>query len=363
MSKDRCHRDALSAAPEAVAGLFRTGPAGRTRRGVLRALSAALLSAAPLSVALLSTALPAPALAQTWPSRPVTIVSPYPAGGITDTLCRIVAEELSKSLGQSVLVENRPGAGGAIAMAAVARAAPDGYTLIMGGSAVSTIIPALNPSVTYHPLNDFEPVGYVAGLPIVMVAHPSIPAPTLPEFVAYAKANADKLNCAHHGPGTGTHLACVQFARKIGANIADVPYKGAPQVNVDLLTNRVQLYFGTLPTQIQYVRSGQLRAYGVASEQRAPAAPEIATLAEQGLTGMNLDSWNALYAPRGTPKPVLARLSSELQRILQQPEVRKRIEATGSTMRPGTAEDLRKLTTDEFEMYRKLAADTGIKLN
>ncbi len=356
MSEQRFFRPALPARSDTVSGLARAVRAGRTRcarRGALLALSAALLSAA----------LPAPALAQAWPSRPVTIVSPYPAGGITDTLSRIVAEELSKSLGQSVLVENRPGAGGAIAMAAVARAPADGYTLIMGGSAVSTIIPALNPSVTYHPLNDFEPVGYVAGLPIVMVAHPSLPAATLPEFVAYAKANADKLNCAHHGPGTGTHLACVQFARKIGANIADVPYKGAPQVNVDLLTNRVQLYFGTLPTQIQYVRSGQLRAYGVASEQRAPAAPEIATLAEQGLTGMNLDSWNALYAPRGTPKPVLARLSSELQRILQLPEVRKRIEATGSTMRPGTAEDLRKLTTDEFETYRKLAADTGIKLN
>ena len=324
------------------------------RRRALRLAGAAALAA---SSVLCATGL----WAQSWPSRPLTIVSPYPAGGITDNLCRIVAEELAKVLGQPVLVENRLGAGGAIAMASVAKAAPDGHTLVMGGSAVSTIVPALNPAVAYHPLRDFEPIAYVAGLPIVLVSHPSVPATNVREFMAHAKANAASLNCAHHGPGTGTHLACLQFARALGVNIPDVPYRGAPQVNQDLLANRVQFYFGTLPTQIQLVRSGQLRAYGMASPQRVPFVPDIPTLAEQGLP-MNLDSWNALYAPAGTPKPVLARLSSEVQRILERPEIRQRIEATGSVSRPMSAEDLRRLTETEFEQYRKLAAETGVKL-
>lgn len=329
-------------------------PATPPRRQILR------LAGATAVVALSSLATTT-ARAQAWPARPLTIVSPYPAGGITDNLCRIVGEELAKALGQPVLVENRLGAGGAIAMATVAKATPDGYTLVMGGSAVSTIVPALNPAVAYHPLRDFEPIAYVAGLPIVLVSHPSVPAATLRDFMAHVKAQAGSMNCAHHGPGTGTHLACLQFARALGVNIPDVPYRGAPQVNQDLLANRVQFYFGTLPTQIQLVRSGQLRAYGMSSAQRVPFAPEIPTLVEQGLP-MNLDSWNALYAPAGTPRAVLARLSTEVQRILERPDIRQRIEATGSALRIMSADELRRLTETEFEQYRRLAAETGVKL-
>ncbi|MBK7473467.1 MAG: DUF1028 domain-containing protein [Betaproteobacteria bacterium] len=229
----------------------------------------ALCVATGLAISLLSPF----ATAQPWPARPITLVSPYPAGGITDLLSRIVGDELSKVLGQPVVVENRTGAGGAIALAYVAKAAPDGYTLVMGGSAPSVIVPALNPNAAYGP-KDFEAIAFVAGLPIVLVANPAIPAANLKEFVAYAKANGGKLNCGHHGTGTGTHLSCVMFARLIGTTIIDVPYKGAPQVNQDLLTNRVQFYFGTLPTEIAYVKAGQLRAYGVASPERVPALPD-----------------------------------------------------------------------------------------
>jgi tripartite-type tricarboxylate transporter receptor subunit TctC len=305
---------------------------------------------------------PTAALAQAWPAKPITIVSPYPAGGITDLLSRIVAEQYAKALGQPVVVENRTGAGGAIAMASVAKAAPDGYTLVMGGSAPTAIIPALNPNATYKP-GDFEPIGYVAGLPIIMVAHPSVPAANLKEFIAYARANAGKLNCAHHGNGTGTHLACVQFDRMTGSRMVAVSYKGAPQVNADLLTNRVQVYFGTLPTEIQYVRAGTLRSYGVAAAERVPSVPDIPTLGEEGLPGFTLDAWNALYAPAGTPKVVIARLSAELVRILGLPEVRKRIEATGSVVHPGSPEELRKLTLDEYESSRKLGAAANIRLD
>lgn len=307
-------------------------------------------------------AMPSSVLAQAWPAKPLTIVSPYPAGGITDLLCRIVGEQLAKVFGQPVLVENRLGAGGAIAMQTSAKAAPDGYTLVMGGSAVSTIVPAFNRNISYDPVKDFEPVAYVAGLPIMLVAHPSIPAANLKEFIAYAKTNSGKLNCGHHGVGTGTHLACVQFARTLGVQITDIPYKGAPQVNADLLTNRVQFYFGTLPTEINYVRAGQLRTYGVASAERVSPAPDIPTLAEQGMP-LNLDSWNALYAPAGTPKPIIARLNTEIVKILGTPEIRRKIEATGSIVRPGTAEQLRKITVDELDQYKKLAAETNIRMD
>lgn len=304
---------------------------------------------------------PATAFSQAWPSRAITLVSPFPAGGITDLLSRIVAEELSKSLGQNVVVENRLGASGAVALTSVAKAPADGYTLVMGGSAPTAIVPALNRSVSYGP-KDFEAIGYVAGLPIVLVVHPSVQGNNLKEFLDYVKAHQGSLNCAHHGVGSGNHLACLRFAKMIGVQMADVGYKGAPPLNIDLLANRVQLYFGTLPTQIQYVRAGQMKAIGMASPRRAPFAPEIPTLEEQGLKGLNLDSWNALYAPAGTPKAIIERLNSELNKILAKPEVRKRIEATGSTLNPGSPADLEKLTMEEHSLYRRIATEANIKM-
>jgi tripartite-type tricarboxylate transporter receptor subunit TctC len=225
------------------------------------------------------------------------------------------------------------------------------------------IIPALSPNATYHPLKDFEPVGFVAELPLMLVVNPAVPAGTLKEFIAYARVNAGKLNCASHGIGTGTHLACAQFDKMVGTKITHVPYKGAPDVNTDLLTNRVQMYFGVLPTEIGYVRAGKLRTYGVASAERVLSAPDIPTLMESGLPRFNMSSWNALYAPAGTSKEILARLNSELVKILNMPDVRKKIEATGSIVRPGSIEALRKLTAAEFEDYRKLGAESNIQLD
>jgi tripartite-type tricarboxylate transporter receptor subunit TctC len=315
------------------------------------------------SIAALLGASSTDAIAQTWPSKPVTIVSPYSAGGITDALCRIVSEQLAKELGKPVLVENRAGAGGAIAMSMVAKAVPDGHTLVMGGSAPSVIIPALNPSITYDPLRDFEPVGFVAELPTMLVVHPSVPAATLKEFIAYARANPNKLNCASHGIGTGTHLACVQFDRMVGTQMTHVPYKGAPEVNNDLLAGRIEVYFGVLATEIGFVRAGRLRTYGVASLERAAFAADIQTLNEAGLPGFTMSAWNALYAPPGTPAPILTRLNAALMKILNMPEIRKKIEATGSIVRPGSIEQLRKQTTDEFQLYRKLGTEANIRLD
>jgi tripartite-type tricarboxylate transporter receptor subunit TctC len=301
------------------------------------------------------------ACADAWPTKALTLVSPYPAGGITDLLCRIVGEELAKVLGQQVVVENRTGASGAIAHASVAKAAPDGHTLIMGGSAPTAITPALNKSLTYGP-KDFEPIGYVAELPIVLSGHTSIPGSTAADFLAYVKANDGKLSCGHHGNGSSNQFACLTLARLTGTKIADIPYRGAPQVNTDLIAGRVQVYFGTLPTQLPLAKDGKLKIFGITAPARASTAPDIPTLDEQGLSGLNFTSWNALYAPAGTPRPVIQRLSAELLKMLANPEVRKRIESTGSITRPGTPEALGKLTLAEFETYKRLSAESGIRM-
>ena len=315
-----------------------------------------------LGLAAASLALPWAARANdAWPSKTLTIVSPYPAGGITDLLCRIVGEELAKVLGQSVVVENRTGASGAIAHASVAKAAPDGYTLIMGGSAPTAITPALNKSVSYGP-KDFEPIGYVAELPIVLSTHPSVPGSTVNDFLAYVKANSGKLSCGHHGNGSSNQFACLTLAKMTGTKIADIPYRGAPQVNTDLIANRVQIYFGTLPTQVPLAKDGKVKIFGITSPARAVTAPDIPTLDEQGLGGLNFTSWNALYAPAGTPRPVIERLSKELLQILGRPEVKKRIEDTGSITRPGSPEALGRLTMAEHDNYKRMAAESGIRM-
>ena len=321
----------------------------RTRR---RALAAAALCLAGVGVAGANEA---------WPSKPITLVSPYPAGGITDLLCRIVGDELAKALGQQVLVENRTGASGGIAHASVAKAPADGYTLIMGGSAPTAITPALNKNASYGP-KDFEPIGYVAELPIVLSTHPSVPGTTASDFIAYVKANSGKLSCGHHGNGSSNQFACLTLARLTGTQIADIPYRGAPQVNTDLIAGRVQIYFGTLPTQVPLAKDGKVKIFGITAPARAFTGPDIPTLDEQGLSGLNFTSWNALYAPAGTPRPVIQRLSAELLKLLARPEVRKRIEDTGSITRPGTPEALGRLTLAEFDNYRRMAAESGIKM-
>ena len=304
------------------------------------------------------------AAAQSWPSRTVTIVAPYSAGGITDILARVVAEGLAKSLGQAVIVQNVTGAGGHIGGASVARAAPDGYTLLMAAGAMIVASPNTEPDIVkYDTLRDLEPIAFVAELPVIMVVHPSVQGAHLKEFMVYARTNADKLNCASTGVGTAGHLACLQFGKLTGINIPHIPYKGAPEANADLLANRVQIYFGVVPTQIGLVREGKLRAYGVALEQRLATAPDIPTLREEGFP-IAVPSWNSLFAPAGLPRPVATRLASEMQRILRDPEVRAKIEKTQSVLRAASGpDDLRQLISEDFALFRRLAIEAGIRKN
>ncbi len=307
-------------------------------------------------------ALPGAASAQDWPRKGITLVAPFTAGGITDLLTRIMADELGKSLGQPAVVENRGGAGGAVGLNYVLSQPADGYTLAMGGNGPSAIVPSLNPVVNYSPKN-FEPVGFVAALPSMLVVHPSVPAKTLLEFAAYAKAQGPKVSCASHGEGSFNHLACVQFNKITGSAMTHVPYKGAAAVNPDLLSGRVQAYFAVLPTVLAFIRSGQLKALATGDEERVASLPDVPTLKEAGVPGIVIGSWNALYVKAGTPAPILSRLRSETEKILRRPDVIARIAATDAIAKAIPAERLGQMTQEEYEAYGRIAREGNIKLN
>ncbi len=307
-------------------------------------------------------ALPGAASAQDWPRKGLTLVAPFTAGGITDLLTRIMADELGKSLGQPAVVENRGGAGGAVGLNYVLSQPADGYTLAMGGNGPSAIVPSLNPVVNYSPKN-FEPVGFVAALPSMLVVHPSVPAKTLLEFAAYAKAQGPKVSCASHGEGSFNHLACVQFNKITGSAMTHVPYKGAAAVNPDLLSGRVQAYFAVLPTVLAFIRNGQLKALATGDEERVASLPDVPTLKEAGVPGIVIGSWNALYVKAGTPAPILSRLRSETEKILRRPDVIARIAATDAIAKAIPAERLGQMTQEEYEAYGRIAREGNIKLN
>ena len=307
-------------------------------------------------------ALPGAASAQDWPRKGLTLVAPFTAGGITDLLTRIMADELGKSLGQPAVVENRGGAGGAVGLNYVLSQPADGYTLAMGGNGPSAIVPSLNPVVNYSPKN-FEPVGFVAALPSMLVVHPSVPAKTLLEFAAYAKAQGPKMSCASHGEGSFNHLACVQFNKITGSAMTHVPYKGAAAVNPDLLSGRVQAYFAVLPTVLAFIRSGQLKALATDDEERVASLPDVPTLKEAGVPGIVIGSWNALYVKAGTPAPILSRLRSETEKILRRPDVIARIAATDAIAKAIPAERLGQMTQEEYEAYGRIAREGNIRLN
>lgn len=324
---------------------------GKLARNALHALIAGSVLALPLSAA-----------GQDWPRKGLTLVAPFTAGGITDILTRIMADELGKALGQPAVVENRAGAGGSIGLAYVLSQPADGYTLAMGGNGPSAIVPSLNPNVKYGP-KDFEAIAFVAALPSMLVVHPSVPGRTVQEFAAYAKAEGAKVTCASHGEGSFNHLACVQFNRITGSAMTHVPYKGASAVNADLLTGRVQVYFAVLPTVLAFIKNGQLKALATGDQERVAALPEVPTLREAGVPGIVIGSWNALYVKAGTPAPVVARLRAEAEKILRRPDVIARIAATDAVTRPIDAARLGQMTAEEYEAYGRIAREGGVKVN
>lgn len=307
------------------------------------ALGLALL-VAPLTV-------PLAAAAQTSPAgQPMTIVVPYAAGGITDTLARIVAERLTARTGTPVVVENRGGAGGVIGAQIVARAKPDGRTLLMNSSAILVVAANLK-DIQFEPMKELEPVAFVAGLPSVLVINPSVPATNMPEFLAYLRANPGKLNCGNVGEGGGDHQGCVALERAAGSRMEHLSYRGLPPLDLDLIAGVIQVNIGSAAIQMPLVREGKLRALATAMAKRLPEFPELPTLLE---SGVNYDALatNALFAPAGTPPTIVERLNAEVAAILAEPAVRTRIEGMGLLLGPPDVASLRALFQRDWDRAR-----------
>jgi tripartite-type tricarboxylate transporter receptor subunit TctC len=279
------------------------------------------------------------AQAQAYPSRTITLIIPFAPGGSTSIVGRVIADKMSETLGEKIVVDNRPGAGGTVGTRAVAKSAPDGYTIGLGYTGTLAIGPTLYAKAGYDPRKDFAPIGLIGNAPNSLVVHPSFPAQTLGELIAYAKANPGKLNFGSAGAGTASHITGEYFGRAAGITLLHVPYKGTGPALVDLIGGHIPMAFAPVPATHANVTGGQLRALAVTSPTRASLLPEVPTVAESGLPGFDASLYYGLIAPAGTPPMVIARLNKELRAALASDEVRKRLVQDGTDPTPGTPED------------------------
>ncbi len=314
--------------------------------------------------ALGATAAEAASPADNYPSRVVRLIVPFPAGGTTDIFARHIGDRLAKALGHNFVIDNRGGAGGNIGSDAVAKADPDGYTLLMGTVGTHAINHSLYARMPYDALRDFAPVAFAAGVPNVLVVNPkNVKATTVQEFIAEAKAAPKKLNFASSGNGTSIHLSGEMFKQMTGVDIVHVPYRGsAPAVN-DLIAGQVDLMFDNLPSSIGQVRGGNLRAIAVTSAKRSPALPDVPTVADSGLPGFEASSWFAIFAPAKTPPEIVQKLNAEVLKILADPEVQSRFAEIGGEIRPYKPEELRAFVQSEIEKWAKVVKASGAKID
>ena len=312
--------------------------------------------------ALLAVAV-APAWAQgTYPTKPVRVVVPFPAAGTTDILARAAAQKLSETWGQQVIVDNRPGAGGNIGSELVAKSAPDGYTLLMGTVGTHAINPSLYPKMPYDHVKDFVPVILVAGVPNVLVVHPSLPVNSVQELIAYAKANPGKLNFASSGSGTSIHLSGELFKVMTGVQMTHIPYKGSAPALTDLMGGQVQMMFDNLPSSLAFIKAGKLRALAVTSAQRSPALPDVPTVAESGVPGFEASSWFGLLAPAGTPRDIVAKINADTAKWLSSPDAKEKLAAQGAAAAGGSPEDFAKHIQAETAKWARVVKESGAKV-
>jgi tripartite-type tricarboxylate transporter receptor subunit TctC len=305
-------------------------------------------------------AFPRIATAQTYPTRPVRIIVGYPAGGVSDIFARLVGQWLSERMGQSFVIENRPGAGGTIAVDLVTRSTPDGYTLLL--SAVNDAYSEyLYPDLRFNYTRDIAPVASIALVPLVMEVNPSFPAKTVLEFINYAKANPGKVNFASAGVGTGQHLCGVLFGMITGVDMFHVAYRGDILAVADLLAGHVEVYFGNLPASIEYVRAGSLRGLAVTSAGRLPTLPDIPALAEF-LPGFEYSGWFGIGAPRNTPAVIIEKLNREINAGLADPRMKSRIADLGPVVFPTSTTEFAKLIAADTEKWVKVIREANIKL-
>ena len=301
------------------------------------------------------------AWADDYPSRPVTLIAPWPAGGAVDTLCRIFAAKLTDRLGKSVIVENRPGAGSVLGVAATARAAPDGYTMVMAGSASLATTVTIYKKLPYDPMTEFTPLALITRIPFVLVVNPSLPVKTVPELIALAKKDPGRLSYASGGPGSPHHLFMELFKHMTGTQMLHVPYKGtAPAIN-DVIGGQVPVMFGDVVASLPLAASGKVRALAVSSTVRLPSAPDIPTVAESGVPGFEGVGWVMIVAPAHTPKPVVDRLYKELSAIAAMPDIQKQMIALGTIPVESPSPDAQLgFVRSEIDRWREVVNLAGI---
>lgn len=298
--------------------------------------------------------------AQSFPSKPIRILVGFAPGGAPDILARIVARKLSDGLGQTVIVENRAGASGNIAAQAVAKGEPDGHTLLMATVAVA-ISPSYQPSLGYSPVRDFEPVGMVASVPLILVVRPELGTNSVKDLIGLAKGNPDKLNYASVGPGSPQHFSGELFQLLGGVRVTHIPYKGGGPATQAVLAGETSMFFAGMPPAMPHIKAGKLKALAVTSAKRSSAAPEVPTMQEAGLAGFEADNWHALYATKGTPAAVIARLNAELQRILSSADVKEQMLAQGAEAWPSTSQAAREYLASEVDKWTKVVKTAGLK--
>ena len=300
--------------------------------------------------------------AQTYPTKPVRIVVPFAPGSTIDIIGRIIAPKLAEALSQPVLVENRPGAGGMIGMDAVAKAPPDGHTLVIGALGPLAMNPALYPKTPFDPVRDFAAVSLLATGPVVIAVHPSVPAKTVKELVELAKKNPGKLNFGSPGVGTSPHLTGELFKLLTGTNIVHVPYKGNAEALTDLIGGQVSIVFSGVPPVVPLAKAGRVRLIATTGRQRIAGLPEVQTIAEAGLPGAQVLIWYGVVAPAATPKDVVARLNREITRIMAMPDIREKFSQSGIDPETSTPEQFAQLIRDEYARWTKVIRTSGIKV-
>jgi tripartite-type tricarboxylate transporter receptor subunit TctC len=323
-----------------------------TAAGVLRALGLACLG--------LVLAQGCARAQEAWPVKPIRFILPFPPGGGTDILGRIISERLSGSLGQPVVIENRGGAGGNVGAEIAAKSAPDGYTIVLVAPSLA-ISPSLYSRLNYDPVKDFAPVSLVATVPNVMITHPSVPARTLAEFIALAKTRPGGMNFGSGGNGTSNHLAGELFNIVAGVKLVHVPYKGVNLAMNDVLSGQIHLVVIGVPAAAPHIKAGKLRALALVAPQRAAALPEVPTVAEAGLTNFEVTTWYGVLAPAGTPRPVVTRLNAELVRIMHAPELRERLAALATDPVTSTPEEFADYIKREIAKWGEVVRQAGLK--
>jgi tripartite-type tricarboxylate transporter receptor subunit TctC len=323
-----------------------------------------LIPTARIALTALTLALAADAAwSQSWPNKPVRLVIPFPAGGSTDIVGRLIGDKLTQSLGQPFVIDNRAGAGGTTGSDVVAKAAPDGYTILMGTSSTHAIAPSLYGKLPYDPSKDFSPVSLLGVATILLVTHPAVPAKSVGELIALAKASPGQMMYGSTGNGSVSHLTAEYFKSMAGVDMQHVPYKGDSPMTVDLVAGRISLAFGTAVAFLPYAQSGKLSMLAVTNAKPSPVAPTLPTVAGSGVPGFEALQWFGILAPAGTSKEIVARLNEEVLKALRLPDVRHRLQSLGVEVSGGTPEQFAGFMRTETAKWSKIVRDSGAKVD